>query len=135
MSGVYLSKQEKNVPTVEIQSQIDNVPKSDPESTLQRSDDTKGGNEYGNNSNHFRPQVTSQLHYSRPSHFKTRRVGRVVSTKNGVFQPTLAGSHVAENRTPQMGRKPGVSGYSLPIDGLRLSQSALTLPVTRLDGK
>ena len=132
-AGVLLEK-EKGVPEDVVDTHLDDITGQDPEKELRSNDKEGGGNEFGSRSTFFRPGVETWKKYSRPKPYAARTVQnvKVVLTRNGVFAPTLFGSSTVHSRTPQLVRKAGATGAPIPLDGLRLSMSQLSLPVTRV---
>lgn len=129
--GVLL-EMEKDVPQDVIDTGLDEVAASTPEKELRSNDKLGNGNEFGSRSTFYRPGVDSWKTYHRPAHFSSKKIGNITVTKNGLFQPTLMGASTVNSRTPQLVRKRGAEGAPLPLDGLRLTRSQLSLPVTRL---
>lgn len=78
----------------------------------------------------FRPSIQASIQrtYTRPAPYRKSSA----MTRNGLFPPTLFGAATVNSTSACYVRKKGAEGAPLPIDGLRLSSSQLTSPVTRV---
>lgn len=124
-----LQKLDKRVPKDVTDTHLDELSSGNTEAAFQKLERGSGGG-----SAFFRPDVAQDSRkYHRAKHFNAKRANGLVSTKNGLFAPTLQGAEETHTRTPMLVRRRGSEGYALPIDGLRLDSEAMKLPVTRLE--